>query len=303
MNEEKKEIDLGMIGTYMIVVSFCSLILMGILVGMFGIGSIFLFIVAFTSIVIGFFLIILQGVADKGAHMENINTFREEYDIYADKIGVVRNDKQVTLIGTSKYGFEVNILNYLWTSDNCIKLFPMAEYYIKNRTSSISKPDVLELKLKSIPVDSILYFEEIGELRKYTTISGGGTSLKGALLGYAIAEDTGAIIGSREPITTKIVSEDDRRIELIYKNPDGAIENLEFKHDAYNVFKKIIPLKEFRRIANLAISENKKMISDTKSHPSQTAKEKLMQLNDLKTEGLITEEEYTIQKQKILDSI
>ncbi len=239
----------------------------------------------------------------KQLESDNINTFRKEFDIYADKIGVVRNDKQVTLIETDEYGFEESILHNLWISDNRFKLFPMAEYYALHCTSSISKPDVLELKLKSIPVDSILYFEEIGELRKYTTISGGGTSLKGALLGYAIAGDTGAIIGSREPITTKIVSEDDRRIELIYKNPDGAIENLEFKHDAYNVFKKIIPLKEFRRIANLAISENKKMISDTKSHPSQTAKEKLMQLDHLKTEGLITEEEYTIQKQKILDSI
>ena len=93
--------------------------------------------------------------------------------------------------------------------------------------------------------------EEIGELRKYTKVSGGGTSLKGALTGYIIAGDVGAIIGSREPIKTQVVSEDDRIVELIYKNYNGEIVNLEFTHDAYAVLKKVIPEKELRRITNL----------------------------------------------------
>lgn len=71
-----------------------------------------------------------------------------EYDKYADKLGIVKSDTQVTLFELRKYDFE-----------------------------------------------------EVGELRKYTTVSGGGISWKGALLEYAIAEDIGVIIGSREPIT------------------------------------------------------------------------------------------------------
>jgi len=59
------------------------------------------------------------------------------------------------------------------------------------------------------------------------------------------------IIGSREPIKTEIVSEDDRMVELIYKNSQGEVENLEFSHEAYAVFKKLIPDKELKRIRNL----------------------------------------------------
>ena len=84
-------------------------------------------------------------------------------------------------------------------------------------------------------IDSIMYFGEVGELRKYAVVSGGGTLLKGALLGYAVADEAGAIIGSREPVKTTIVWDDDRRVELLYKNDDNNVENLEFIHEAYRV--------------------------------------------------------------------
>ena len=71
------------------------------------------------------------------------------------------------------------------------------------------------------------------------------------MAGYILAGDVGAVIGSREPIKTEVVSEDDRIVALIYKNADSEIENLEFTHEAYAVFKKIIPEKELRRIRNL----------------------------------------------------
>lgn len=226
MNEEKKSLDQGDIALGMVVIGFVGMILSALLMGLLGIGSIVLLVISILSIIIGFIMTMMEERNDNAAHIANINAFQEEYDKYADKLGIVKSDIQVTLFELEKYDFEVTISHYLWIANDCIKLFPMAEYYRSNRTSSMSKPDISELKLKSIPIDSILYFEEVGELRKYTTVSGGGTSLKGALLGYAIAEDVGAIIGSREPITTNVVSEDDRRIELIYKNKEGQIENL-----------------------------------------------------------------------------
>lgn len=45
------------------------------------------------------------------------------------------------------------------------------------------------------------------------------------------------------------------------------------------------------------------MNPDKEQNNSKTTKDKLLQLNELKAEGLITEEEFSIQRQKILDSI
>lgn len=302
MDEAKKGLDQGEKAVCMVVGGFIGMILSALLVSLLGIVSIILLIISILSVAIGFLMIMMERSNDKAAHIANINTFQNEYDEYVEKLGIVKSNTQVTLFELGKYDFEVKILHYLWIANNCIKFFPMAEYYKSNRTSSMSKPDISELKLKSIPIDSILYFEEVGELRKYTTISGGGSSLKGALLGYAIADDVGAIIGSREPITTNVVSEDDRRVELIYRDENNEVTNLEFMHDAYDVFKKLIPLKELRKIASLnTVQETKETVINGKK--SKHIKEKLKQLNELKTDGLITEEEYTEQRKKILESL
>ena len=288
MDEVKKGLDQGEKAVCVIVGGFIGMILFALLIGLLGIGSIILFIISILSIIIGFIMIMMEKSNDNAAHIANINAFQEEYDKYAEKLGIVKSDMQVTLFELDEDDFEMEILQYLWVANNNLNIFPMSKYYKEYETSSMSKPDISELRLKSIPIDSILYFEEVGELRKYTTISGGGSSLKGALLGYAIADDVGAIIGSREPITTNIVSEDDRRIELIYKNKEGQIENLEFKHDAYSVLKKLIPLKELRKIVSLNTVEGTKDNVIADKQKSQIVKEKLIQLSELKDEGLIT---------------
>ena len=90
---------------------------------------------------------------------------------------------------------------------------------------------------------------------------------------------------------------------MIYKNKEGQIENLEFKHDAYSVFKKLIPLKELRKIVSLNTVEGTKDNVIADKQKSQTVKEKLIQLSELKDEGLITEEEFSEQKKKILKSL
>ena len=176
---------------------------------------------------------------------DNVSVFEKEYVAYADRLEVNRNKTQVTLVeGSAK------ILHYLWIVDDVLNLFP-TESYLKNHVSGMSRPDVTQLQIIQISVDRILYFEELGELRKYTKVTGGGSSLKGALLGYAFAGDVGAVLGSREPIKTEIISEDERRVELIYRNQSGEMENLEFTHDAYAVLKQLLPQKELRRIKNL----------------------------------------------------
>ena len=297
---ENKGLDKSDIAPLIIVGGFVVMILSAFLVGLLGIVSIILFVVSILSVIIGFIMIMMEKNNDKETHIANINTFQEEYDEYVEKLGIVKSDTQVTLLETDEDDLELDIPQYLWIDNGVLNIFPLAQHYIKWYTSSESKPDVSELHLKSIPINSILYFEEAGELHKYTTVSGGGTSLKGALLGYAVAEDMGAIIGSREPIKTTVVSEDDRRVELIYKAKDGNIENLEFTHDAYKVFKNLFPSKELRRIVNLKASKKQKNVSEKKTKEFQEAKEKLKQLQEMKNEGFITEDEFAEQKKKIL---
>lgn len=147
----------------------------------------------------------------------------------------------------------------------------------------------------------------MGELRKYTTVSGGGSSLKGALFGYVIASDAGAIISSREPVKTEVISEDDRKIELIYKNSEGEIKNLEFTHDAHEALKELIPSKDMRRIIrlNMLDCDNKAVKNENKKKEISSAdniKDKLRQLNEMMEEGLISDEEFAKQKERILNS-
>ena len=243
---KKKKIQpdtIGSIGVGLIIVSW--------IVALF-VKNIYVLGIALGLIIVGIICVIYRYIAakkemetGKEKFNENLYDFQNEYYNYANQLNVVKSDVQVTLFdGLAK------MPQYIWVADNMVNLFPISEYY-ERHISAVSRPEITDLQLRSIPIEDILYFEEVGELRKYTKVSGGGTSLKGALAGYILAGDVGAIIGSRESIKTEVVSEDERIVELIYRNCDGEIENLEFTHEAYAVFKKVIPEKELRRITNL----------------------------------------------------
>lgn len=66
----------------------------------------------------------------------------------------------------------------------------------------------------------------------------------------------------------------------------------------------MIPLKELRKIISLNTIQG---AMDTNTiidkQKTTTVKEKLKQLNELKAEELITEEEFSEQKKKLLESI
>ena len=234
---------IGMIGVILIIISW--------LVALF-VDNLFILKIAIGAIIIGILCVAYYYISAKKERTDgiqkrnkNLYDFQNEYNNYSNKLGVVKSNMQVILLaGTEK------IPQYTWIADGKINLFPVREYY-ERRISAIKRPDITDLKLKSILIENIWYFEEYGELRKYAVTSGGGISLKGALIGKVLAGDAGMILGGRQPIKTDIVSEDDRIVELIYKNSQEEVENLEFSHEAYAVFKKLIPDKELRRIRNL----------------------------------------------------
>lgn len=304
ITDKIKSIDSGcflLFGVVGIIISFFMLLLAGTGNELLLIISVIIPIISGITFTYGGIRALIEKRNDDNKIIENMNAFQREYDAYIKEVGVVQSDTRATLIEENEYGFHSSIAQYIWIESNSLKIFPMAKYYKESEISTTCKPDISKLKLKTIPIESILYFEEIGELRKYTTLSGGGTSLKGALLGYVIADDVGAIIGSREPIKTEVVSEDDRRIELIYTNSENEIENLEFTHDAYEVFRELIPLKELRKIVGLNMVHNADDVMNNEVSSTKNTKEKLRQLNEMKEEGLISDKEFSEKRKQILD--
>lgn len=255
--------------------------------------------IIFVGVILSILLCIVIQIYNKNneeKYLKNQEDFQHEYNLYTNRLGVVKSNIQATLIESDE-GFPLSIPHYLWIKNGNLNLFPMAQYYKFAYTNSINKPSISKLQLKSVPLDTILYFEEIGELRKYTKVSGGGISFKGTILDSIFDSDVLTI----EPITTTVVSEDERKIELVYKNQQNQIASLEFRHDAYEVLQKLLPSKELRKI--IALNEIQKKDNDTITDETQfqNTKQKLKQLNDLKQEGLITDEEFLEQKRKILD--
>ncbi len=233
---------IGSFGVGLIVVSFLFVLF---------VSNVYVLGIALGLIIIGILCVIYHYIAVKKERADgiekrnkNLQDFQSEYNAYFNKLAVMKSGVQVTLLAETE-----KIPHHIWIADSKINMFPVREYY-EMRISAVKRPSVTELKFRSIPIEDIWYFEEFGELRKYASVSGGGISLRGAMLGKLIAGDVGMILGGREPIKTDIISEDDRIVELIYKNSE-EVENMEFTHDAYAVLKRLIPDKELRRIRNL----------------------------------------------------
>lgn len=83
----------------------------------------------------------------------------------------------------------------------------MAKYYIQWHTSESSRPDISELKLKSIPINSILYFEEVGEVNRYEIEIPEKSTIKRVLFGEAIFDSCGDVVGFKELTKTQIVTD------------------------------------------------------------------------------------------------
>ena len=196
---------------------------------------------------LGLFLMLLGNAVDNRMTRKNIWLFQLEYDKYAEKLCVNQNALTATMIVKDESGYKEHTLCYFWTDDGLLCWFPCADNYY-GWCNVKSRPDATELKISALPIDSILFFAETGELRKYSVITGGGEISPGAwerfYSGY-----TGK--PQPEPIRTKIVTEDDRIVELMHYDKDGCIGNMEFEHDAYKVLKNLIPTKEYLRIIRL----------------------------------------------------
>lgn len=141
----------------------------------------------------------------------------------------------------------------------------------------------------SLDISKINYYTIQGDKYATTNIKGGGSSLGKAVIGGAIAGGAGAIIASREEITSTTDFIDERKTMIYYQDGE-EVSNIILSGEAYDYLLNVIPEKEY----SFVISQQKEQES---KHSSLS---NLEQLADLRDKGILTEEEFTIKKKQIL---
>lgn len=95
--------------------------------------------------------------------------------------------------------------------------------------------------LERYAVKQIMFFREVGSVQYTTSVNGGGVNLAGAVVGGMVAGAAGAVIGSRQAVTSSTETHDDRKVVL--KLNDGREKVYDYKY--YDYFIKLIPEKEY----------------------------------------------------------
>ena len=103
-----------------------------------------------------------------------------------------------------------------------------------------NKPGFLKL-IECYPINQIMFFREVGNVQYTTSVSGGGVNLAGAVVGGMVAGAAGAVIGSRQAITSSTKTHDDRKVVLKLNNGEEKL----FDYKCYDYFIKMIPEKEY----------------------------------------------------------
>lgn len=184
--------------------------------------------------------------------------------------------------------------NYCDKSFEGIKL---KVWKIDDKLRFVAKSFYTDIGSFEIPINNINMYSRIGDLQTYTEISGGGgggTSIGGAIIGGALAGEAGAVISSRKKVNeieSKQVVIDKRETILEVINENRSY-HLTFDSNSYEVFLKLIPGKESAFVANNNQNNNNNEILNN-----------IKQLSDLKDSGILTEEEFTIKKQQLLEKL
>ena len=139
---------------------------------------------------------------------------------------------------------EDNLSEYILINKKGITLlmpFLPLDYYYQQKTDNIS------IEKYFFDVNDIKYYKILGSERTEQIISGGGgggSSITGAIIGGAIAGNTGAIIGSRkkvDEIKTTYNHIDDRKIEITLNDEKNVLIDFKF----YELLLENMPQKDY----------------------------------------------------------
>jgi hypothetical protein len=138
--------------------------------------------------------------------------------------------------------------------------------------------DLIDLKSLSIPVENILYYQIQGGIQKVSRVSGGQSSIGGAIIGGMLAGDTGAIIGSRTKIDTEVSNEDDRRIFLYYYSGQKLIKLSLFPNNYLSIGETLLIDRYIEMLDSLIPEKNYDVVQitakSTKVKPRATSKKR-----------------------------
>ncbi len=125
----------------------------------------------------------------------------------------------------------------------CYQYRPVQKYKITDKKKFKVIPNLPGLILiKDVyPIKQIAFFREVGNVQYTTSVSGGGVNLAGAVVGGMVAGAAGAVIGSRQAVTSSTETHDDRKVVL--KLNDGT--EMVYNYKYYDYFIKLIPEKEY----------------------------------------------------------
>lgn len=155
-----------------------------------------------------------------------------------------------------------------------------------------------------IKIPNIKYYRITGD--KYVTTEvtgggGGGTSIKGAIIGGIIAGEAGAIIGSRKSVESVKSSSTihDKQTVLMYN--ENLSQDIKFHSNIYKILLDIFPEKEYGMVINTIPQSS--VQPPLKNNDDLDTKSKLKELKSMFEEDLITEEEYNNKKQELLSKM
>lgn len=186
---------------------------------------------------------------------------------------------------------------FLWKENNIINLCG------QNESDGIRK---IEIK-----IESIKYYDRNGDYRVDAVTEGGGVNVGNAIvggivgaiigailmgvMGMIVAFGIGALLAGRNKTITKNKEIDNRKTYLYYSE-DNEDKKIIFTSKDYEILLKLIPEKEMGYIENNKILK----ANDIKNDNVYIDIEKLSELKD---KGILTEEEFGIKKQLLLDKI
>ena len=139
-------------------------------------------------------------------------------------------------------------------------------------------------------MESLLYFKLDGDVQYTANVNGGGANLKGAVAGAIIAGGAGAVIGSRNAVSTETIKHDDRAFIVACDGEEDFITK-ENPLEYYNAFMKIIPQKE----VSVYMKSSTPDVAVEKIDSNE-----LVKLKELLDSGIITQEEFDAKKKQIL---
>lgn len=142
-----------------------------------------------------------------------------------------------------------------------------------------------------LTVDKIISFYMIGDIAHNTVVKGGGTSIGGAVVGSAIAGPVGAIIGGHKKVKSTVQTVNTQT--LIIKFVDEGREK------GLKIFQPICIYEDL-----CYLCPEKKNYDSSKAKPEATLlidiPNQIKKLADLKSQGILTEEEFTQKKTELL---